>query len=591
MSIVAANHAGRPLHKPPRRLLVTCASRLVKHDRKPGQHALPAGRVLPHRRRVYKDALHPDITQERRSRLCITREYGQARPESQSIGRRLPCRRRRHRIGRRRHERRVGRHRVTSRHRSHSAIDPIELRVHLSDRCTRALEHLNAADAVNSAAHLDLSLAVHQDARTRRRVHRAGHLRPALGHVLGRIRTGRRANLEHVPGTDIRIERDRDLVAPAIDQRAHRHTLVAGALEAHELNAGAAAQIGIGEAAVERHAEAPFAGASECGIECARRAGIERRAVGRDHVVDVIGILHAALDLEGRDAGGHELVHMLDAAVIARTQQAVQIIRHKRGSLRILQVIRHAAGLGAVAPVGGSPAPHGRKSARARIADADSPVAKDLHGQPRPDHGLDLVHRKLARDGHALDRKLARNVCRARRGHHTGLCGQMDLNTGNLATQQIDKAGIRHDQGIGACGERRARELERRLQLLLAQVHVAGHVNAHAACVRKANRSPKHRGIYIRRARTGVEGAQAAVHGIGPGRHGGKECIERAGGRQQFGKRFGHRLKTPSCWYAVVLEYGTHKHTRGPRRTRCGILDSMYECMLRKGINYQRGNR
>ncbi len=107
----------------------------------------------------------------------------------------------------------------------------------------------------------------------------------------------------------------------------------------------------------------------------------------------------------------------------------------------------------------------------------------------------------------------------------------------------------------------------------------------------KTNRPAKHRGVDIRCARAGVERAQTAVHGIGPGRHGGKERIERAGGRQQFGKRVSHGLKTPFRWYAIVLEYGTHKHTRGPRRTCCGILNSMYECMFRKGISCLHGNR
>ena len=210
---------------------------------------------------------------------------------------------------------------------------------------------------------------------------------------------------------------------PAVDDPAHAHALVARALPAHKVRPGPSRQIAVGEPAVKGARQASDGllgragnvapGIAPGGVRRSRRVGtalrgvhachrgIQRLAVARDHVVDVIRILHAPLDLEGPNTRADQLVQMPGRQVVAWAQQQVAVALIHAPALTVYQLVGHAAGLGAIAAIGRAAPPARGKRARPRIANADGAVAERLDLDARRRHGPDLVHRKLATARHA----------------------------------------------------------------------------------------------------------------------------------------------------------------------------------------------
>ena len=186
-------------------------------------------------------------------------------------------------------------------------------------------------------------------------------------------------------------------------------------------------QIRIGKAAIERHAQFAFACSGNIAVPRARTHGVERTAIGPHHVEDVIGILHAPLNLEGRNTCLHKLAHMIDRAVVARTQQALPLLHVNGAPLSILQIVGKATRLRTVSAVCRAPPSQGGRRARPRIADADGSVAKNLDGHANGAYARNLRQGELARNRDALDPQVLTHIFDTRRRHDPRLGGEMNL--------------------------------------------------------------------------------------------------------------------------------------------------------------------
>ena len=192
----------------------------------------------------------------------------------------------------------------------------------LQHRC-RLPQHAGTANQIDLAARVHLAFAMHDDALSRSGIHGARHLWPALGHIGTRVGTRVKSDLERIARRHGGIKLNRHLFVTHRHQVAHAHALVDRALKAHELGARTTPQIRIGKAAVERPSQLALKRRHRIGIPCAVAQHIERPTPHPHHVKDVVGILHATLDLERCHAGGNKLGQMRDAQIVTRTKQTI----------------------------------------------------------------------------------------------------------------------------------------------------------------------------------------------------------------------------------------------------------------------------
>ena len=414
-------------------------------------------------------------------------------------------------------------------------------------RGRRLPDGARAAHEMDRAPGVDVALAADDDALPRLPVDRARHHRPALGHVGGRVGAGDVADLERVARADRAIEPDHHLLVPALDDDADGQPLVARALPAHELRARTTLEVLDGEAAVERLGQARLEGA---GVRWApRREGVQRLAIAGDDVEHVIGVLHAALDLEGADPGRDERGQMADGQVVARAQQHVAVAGVHAAALGVLQRVAHAARLRAVPAIRRAAAAARGEPARARIADADRAMAEGLDLHARLRELRDLGHRELPAAGDARDAQLVRRQPRARGRVHAGLGGEVDLDRGGLRRQARREARVGDDHRVGAGCDHLARQRDRAVELVIAQVDVEGDVDAGAAGVRGPGAAGQLVEGQVPRAGAGVVGARAAIDRVGAGGDGGQKRLVGPGGREQLWKASVMDLPTP-------LEFG-----------------------------------
>ena len=166
---------------------------------------------------------------------------------------------------------------------------------------------------------------MHDDALPRCCIHRAGHLRPALGRIGTRVDTRIEPNLERVTRRHGGVELNGHLFVAHSDQTPHAHALVNCAFKTHKLRTRAASQIRVGKPAVKRPSQLALKLFHGIGVPRAVAQHIECPAPHPHHVEYVIGVLHAPLDLERRHAGIYKLGQMRNTQIVARTQQAISL--------------------------------------------------------------------------------------------------------------------------------------------------------------------------------------------------------------------------------------------------------------------------
>ena len=241
---------------------------------------------------------------------------------------------------------------------------------HLPHRGLGLQNRARRADHVHGAARLDFSLAGNEHFLSRSHIARARNDRPALGDIGRRIGAGGRANLEHVTGSHLAVERHQRPLVARLHNMPGPQTLIDSALDTHEIAAGGsvpALEVSRGETAAERTCQARLQPVEfDIAERSTRQGGIERLAIASNHVVHIVGALHATLDLECRDTRLKHFGDMPDTKVIAWAQQAIAIGAHRLlfrrtsafpGTTRkdraraILQLISQATRLGAVASI------------------------------------------------------------------------------------------------------------------------------------------------------------------------------------------------------------------------------------------------
>ena len=109
----------------------------------------------------------------------------------------------------------------------------------------------------------------------------------------------------------------------------------------------------------------------------ARPSRVHRFPIGAGGERDVVGVLIPALNFEAADPGGDHLGHVVESGKVAGRKQ---VAGFARGSLFAIhhQVVRQAAGLGALAPIGAAAAPGFGRKALAGIGDAEGAVDEDF---------------------------------------------------------------------------------------------------------------------------------------------------------------------------------------------------------------------
>ncbi len=362
---------------------------------------------------------------------------------------------------------------------------------------------------------------------------------------------------------------------------AHDLAAVVGPLVAHHLVARGAHEIGVGEVAVKGALKAAvdvgLLGLVHLAPGDLRVDGLAIRA---HDLVDVVGRLHATLDLERAHPRGDHLVHLVHQAVILGAKRAraahaaARLGKARRGdigdvlhdALLVIDLVGQAAGLGAHAAVGRAPARHRAEHAHARVAEAQGAVAKALQLNAGAGDLLDLGQGKLARQGHAVGAAVAAPQDAAL-VVDVGLGRDVCLYLGPSAADFLEKAPVLDDEGVGAQKPGLADQGQDARNLLGGHHDVDRHVDAHAGQVGLLAGIGKGLGREVGGATTGVEVvAKAAVDGVGARGKGGGKRLWAAGRRQKLDDVLvsqGFPLK------AVFATFKRYRERCGPRTSRC----------------------
>ena len=154
------------------------------------------------------------------------------------------------------------------------------------------------------------------------------------------------------------------------------------------------------------------------GVTLRRAAGpgfVDGFAIGARGERHVIGVLVAAFDLEGGDAGFDDLRDLAERVEIAGRKQIAGVGRAARCAVH-QQFVGQAAGLGALAAVGAAAAPGFRRKTLAGVGNAQRAVDEDFEvALGFGGDGADFLEREFAGEGYAVDAEAARQFDAARR--------------------------------------------------------------------------------------------------------------------------------------------------------------------------------
>ena len=243
---------------------------------------------------------------------------------------------------------------------------------------------------------------------------------------------------------------------------------------------------------------------------------VEQPAVVAGHVLDVGRVLVAALDLEARHAGVDERAQVVALVVVLHRQQ-VPVEGDDAPGL-VLERVRQAAGLRAVAAVGAASGVRVADVALAREGDAqrtvDEVLDDDVAGQ-RVAHRRDLVQSELARE-HELRETGIGEEARLRGRADVALRRRVQLDRRQVELQQSQ---VLDDQRVDAGVPALLRQPTRGLQLVVVQDRVQRHEDSRVEAVGEGNEVGDlvHR---VARAVPGAERRPADVDGVGAVQHG-----------------------------------------------------------------------
>ena len=274
---------------------------------------------------------------------------------------------------------------------------------------------------------------------------------------------------------------------------------------------------------------------------------VQGLAVGAHGTVDVLRAFEAALDLEAPHSGpdqprqqgqGHQV---LGREQVVEVPLAVQHAVHQ-------QAIGQAAGLGALAAVGGAAAPGLAGEALAAVADAERAMHEGLQFDVHPPgDGRDLVDGQLPAHHHPPHPQRPGEAGPLGVGDRhlgAGVQGQM----GRGGTRQAGHPDVLHDEGVHPAPGGVSYAAFDLGQLLVEHQGVEGEIAAAAVGVDAVHGLGQPIRGEAGGAGTGVEAAvQAEVDGVGAGVQGGLELRRAAGGGEDLGTALSrHRRSVPA---------------------------------------------
>ena len=303
---------------------------------------------------------------------------------------------------------------------------------------------------------------------------------------------------------------------------------------------------------------------------------VQHVAVGGHHRADVLGALHAALDLEAGDAGLDQIGYLVDQLQVVGAEEVAVVV--------VVGLEEAAAGLGAGAAVGRASAQVAGEQAQAGGRDAERAVHEgfqlDIGGSA---DALDFGQRQLARQDDALE-VVARQEVGAVGRADVHLGGGVQVQAGEVLAGQLDDAQVLDDDAVGADFFQILQQLVHAVGLALLEHGVDGDVYLFAQLVQAFGGGFELAEGEIGRAQAGVEVLEAEVDGVGAFADGGVEGFRRAGGGQQFGSAKGHSdslgvgymsvypLEAPVCNQAArEVVFGVVRVIRATRDAAGGI--------------------
>lgn len=322
-----------------------------------------------------------------------------------------------------------------------------------------------------------------------------------------------------------------DAAVPVVGRDAadEQATVVRAAVAHHRL-ARASLKVGRREVAVEdlREIVALFL---RDGIALARIVRVDGLAVGAHDGRDVLGALHATLDLERRDAGLDEVGDDIDRAEVARREQVgAGLVAEHVLPLLVDERVRQAAGLRAAAAVAAAAADHAAHQALARVADAERAVHErlDLDGRMGADMA-DLLERELAREHDAREAEL-RERFDALEAADRHLRARVERQVGHRLMGDTRDAEVLHEHGVGARLVEEAQVVPEGPHFLVCHDRVDRHVDGDLSQVCEVDGLAQRLAVEVTCVGARAEGIARQIDGIRAVLHRRNECLAAAGG-------------------------------------------------------------
>ncbi|KAF5047569.1 hypothetical protein DSECCO2_459180 [anaerobic digester metagenome] len=272
-------------------------------------------------------------------------------------------------------------------------------------------------------------------------------------------------------------------------------------------------------------------------------AGVTQHAVGLDRVEYVVRPLLAALDLPGLD-----LVHTAQGA--HQHVQGQVVAGEERAPLVLLHVLP-PAGLHAAAAQAALAAQIAGPVAAARNGVAQGAVHEDLQAQAFGavgGHGLDLVDGQLARQDQAVHAQ-GQDLRQAGDGPAVGQGREVQLALEACLTGQGRQAEVLHDEGVGPHLLRQSvNETSGLGQFGRLEQVVHGHVHPHAPGMCQFGQGREFGQGEVLRFHARGKILEAAVDGVGSGRHRSQKAVGVAGRGEDFRLFFDFHVKTNGPW-------------------------------------------
>ena len=263
---------------------------------------------------------------------------------------------------------------------------------------------------------------------------------------------------------------------------------------------------------------------------------VDRPPVDARDAGDIPGIFQPSLDLEGGDAQADEFGQHIEGGEILRAQEVAPVAELDQPAIGE-QLVRHPAGLGALAAIGGASTQRLAGQALAGVGHAERTMDEDLerHSRRRLPAGRRLITAGWSGPEGALRSLDGRDFPgRVFPGQHdkigaqlfresdTGcagdrhLGGAMDRKVGRKRANEAADAHVLHNGGVDTGRDDAAQVILRLGEFIREHERVESHITSHAAAMQVRHELRQVGGGEVGRPHPGVEALQAEVDRVRP---------------------------------------------------------------------------